>query len=53
QPDASHDLPSTHIGLANLRERLARHYPERHTFITETGDGWVIARLTLRPLRSG
>lgn len=42
------DLVSTGIGLANLRQRLARYYPDAHEFTTEAKDGWVIARLILK-----
>ncbi|MEY2881874.1 MAG: hypothetical protein RLZZ15_4254, partial [Verrucomicrobiota bacterium] len=41
------DLSSTGIGLTNLRQRLARYYPEAHELTTEANDGWVIARLKL------
>lgn len=42
------DLVSTGIGLANLRQRLARYYPGAHEFTTEAKDGWVVARLKIR-----
>jgi hypothetical protein len=41
------DLVSTGIGLANLRQRLVRYFPEAHDFTTEARDGWVVARLRL------
>ncbi len=40
-------LASTGIGLANLRQRLARYYPGAHEFTTEAKGGWVVARLFL------
>lgn len=40
-------IPSLGIGLENLRQRLARYYPSRHTFTTEARDGWVTATLRL------
>jgi hypothetical protein len=46
EPDATRP-DSTGIGLENLRQRLRRYYPAAHTFTTEAGDGWVIARLIL------
>ncbi len=43
---------STGIGLENLRQRLARYYPNVHEFSTAARDGWVIVRLRLlAPLR--
>jgi LytS/YehU family sensor histidine kinase len=47
--DAGADAaPGTGTGLANVRARLAAHYPARHRVtLTETADGWVRARLTL------
>ena len=42
------DLVSTGIGLANLRQRLARYYPGAHEFTTEAQNGWVVARLKIR-----
>ncbi len=40
-------VPSLGIGHDNLRQRLQRHYPGAHTFVTEERDGWVTVRLTL------
>lgn len=37
---------STGIGLINLRQRLARYYPDRHQFTTGESNGWV--RVSLR-----
>lgn len=39
---------SSQIGLENFRQRLQRAYPGAHTFTTSSGDGWVVARLTLQ-----
>ena len=39
------------IGLKNVRERLQRLYPERHSFSLDEEDGWVHARVFIR--RSG
>lgn len=39
--------PSTGIGLENLRQRLARCFPGRHSFTVESTDGWVHATLRL------
>jgi signal transduction histidine kinase len=47
EPGTAPEVSSTNIGLENLRERLARHFPARHTFTTTAQDGWVVARLTL------
>ncbi len=41
------EIASTHIGIENLRQRLARHYPGAHDFAVETSDGWVTIRLRL------
>ncbi len=35
------------VGLANVRQRLARLYPGRHVFEVEQEDGWVRARIEL------
>ncbi len=45
--DGATTAQSTHIGLDNLRERLARAFPGRHTFTTAAHDGWVHVKLTL------
>ncbi len=48
----AHSVVSTGIGLENVRQRLARYYPNRHEFSTEGRDGWVTVRLRLlAPLR--
>ena len=38
---------STKIGLENIRQRLARHYPAAHQLTTEARDGWVVVRLKI------
>ena len=51
-PEGTHSAPSHGIGLENLRQRLARYYPEAHEFAIVAEDGWVIMRLRLlAPLR--
>jgi LytS/YehU family sensor histidine kinase len=35
------------VGLANVRERLARLYPGRHRFEVGQENGWVQARIEL------
>jgi two-component system, LytTR family, sensor kinase len=35
------------VGLANVRQRLARLYPGRHVFEVAQDDGWVRARIEL------
>jgi hypothetical protein len=40
------DLDRSGIGLNNLRQRLAEHYPGRHRLAVSHDDGWV--RATLR-----
>lgn len=47
EPGSAPEVSSTNIGLENLRERLARHFPSRHTLTTTAQDGWVTVRLTL------
>ena len=44
--------PSTGIGLENLRQRLRRYYPGAHEFTLEPIEGWVAARLAIRPHES-
>ncbi|MEM6645160.1 MAG: histidine kinase [Bacteroidota bacterium] len=34
-------------GFANVRQRLALTYPDRHHFTTDTQDGWVHVRIAL------
>jgi len=50
--DGATTAQSTHIGLANLRERLARAFPGRHVFTTESADGWVRVRLTISSIEN-
>jgi hypothetical protein len=38
----------TGIGLKNVRERLQRLYPDRHTFSLREEDGWVRARIAIQ-----
>jgi two-component system, LytTR family, sensor kinase len=45
-PDAALDS-GLGVGLANVRQRLARLYPERHVFEVGQEDGWVRARIEL------
>lgn len=40
-------IHSASIGLENLRQRLARHFPGTHEFTTAERDGWVVARVRL------
>jgi len=41
--------PSTGIGLENLRQRLRRYFPRTHDFTLSAAEGWVVARLEIRP----
>jgi hypothetical protein len=43
----AHSAPSHGIGLENLRQRLARYYPDAHRFTVVAEGGWVIMRLSL------
>ncbi len=45
QPAAG--VASTSIGLENLHRRLARYYPDAHTFAIGQEGEWVVARLVL------
>lgn len=48
-PGTANRRTSTRVGLANLRERLARFYPDRHTLAVGADPaGGVTARLELR-----
>ncbi len=49
EPSATKTVSTLGIGLENLRERLARHYPRTHTLNFSHADGWVtvVLRLTL------
>lgn len=51
EPGSASAIPSSGIGLDNLRQRLARHYPGRHEIAIGTAGGWVTVRLRLS--RSG
>jgi LytS/YehU family sensor histidine kinase len=46
------EAPSTQIGLKNLRQRLARSYPNAHTLHHESADGWVVVKLNLDHARA-
>lgn len=46
EPTAKKTVSSLGIGLENLRERLARHFPQRHELVISHGKGSV--RVTLR-----
>jgi LytS/YehU family sensor histidine kinase len=49
-----HSAPSTGIGLENLRQRLARYYPDAHELITTSEGAWVIVRVRLlQPISEG
>lgn len=41
-------VPSTHTGLNNLKNRLVLHYPDRHSFSLEQEDRDVVAKLVVR-----
>jgi ligand-binding sensor domain-containing protein len=47
EPSATPSPTSTHIGLENLRQRLARHYDRRWQFTTVSDTGWVRMQLRL------
>lgn len=42
--------PSTGTGLANVRARLARRYPNRHAFFLREQEGWVEATIEITPV---
>ncbi|MEY2882243.1 MAG: hypothetical protein RLZZ15_4623, partial [Verrucomicrobiota bacterium] len=46
EPAAKKNVSSLGIGLDNLRERLARHYPRAHDLAIAHTEGWV--KVTLR-----
>lgn len=46
--EAAPAAPGTGTGLANLRRRLALHYPDRHSLTLEQQADRVVARLVLR-----
>jgi signal transduction histidine kinase len=48
EPAAQKSVASLGIGLDNLRERLARHYPGPHQLTVSKADGWVIVTLRIR-----
>ncbi|MBA3848663.1 MAG: hypothetical protein C0502_01550 [Opitutus sp.] len=47
EPAAEKTVATLGIGLENLRQRLARHYPGAHRLEFAAADGWVTARLRL------
>ena len=47
---ATRRLPSLGIGLDNVRQRLARCYPQGHDLGLSHADGWVAVSLRLAPL---
>lgn len=49
-PETKGSIASLGIGLDNLRERLARHYPGSHALEITPGAGWVTVTLRLGPL---
>ena len=48
EPDVARARGNTGLGLANLRQRLERSFPDRHEIRTEAKDGWVVVTLTLK-----
>jgi LytS/YehU family sensor histidine kinase len=52
EPTADKSVSSLGIGLENLRERLARHYPHSHRLDITQVDGWVTVTLHILPLPS-
>lgn len=49
EPARRKTVVSLGIGLDNLRQRLARHYPGRHRLDIAPADGWVWVALHLQP----
>ncbi|MBS0632147.1 MAG: histidine kinase [Verrucomicrobia bacterium] len=47
EPQEKKQVSSLGIGLDNLRERLARHYPRAHTLEITHGRGWVTVTLRI------
>lgn len=47
---ATRRVPSLGIGLENVRQRLARCYPQGHDLGLSHADGWVAVSLRLAPL---
>lgn len=37
----------TGVGLENVRQRLLHQYSQRHRFVVEEADGWVLARIEI------
>ncbi len=54
EPATKKTVSTLGIGLENLRERLARHYPRAHALTFAHGDGWVtvVLRISPRPTSS-
>ncbi len=52
EPTARKTVSTLGIGLENLRERLARHYPRSHRLAVTHADGWVTVTLRLTLARS-
>jgi signal transduction histidine kinase len=50
EPQGSKSTPSLGIGLENLRERLARYYPQAHRLEIVSADGWVVVTLRIKGL---
>ncbi len=48
EPDERKTVASLGIGLENLRERLARHYPRAHRLDITPAGGWVTVTLHIR-----
>lgn len=48
-PGAPRSVPSTGIGMENLRARLARCFPDAHTLSHHSADGWVTVTLRFAP----
>ncbi len=46
-PGSASPAESTGLGLDNIRQRLTRHHPGRHTLEHEERDGWVVCTLRL------
>jgi hypothetical protein len=45
--DAAIAVKSSGIGLANLRQRLQRHYPDAHKLAIDHGGGWVSVKVRI------
>ena len=54
EPATKKTVSTLGIGLENLRERLARHYPRAHALTFAHADGWVtvVLRISPRPTSS-